>query len=140
MDARSGGSACQSASLTAITITNDGTATADIDLNTSAAMDANTWLKIWMSDGPGCGASGLGGWSQLCTVVGTTNPVTSTTCKDFNSSNSTVKSRITSALGVGDSNSLCASGELQGPQLDAAGATTQVAAGDHNATIQIYAD
>lgn len=122
---------CQSDTVAPITITNNGNTAVNIDGNFSTAFsgaDVNIALKAWMGTGTGCGVdgNGLGGWEGTCSVSGTTSPVSATQCKEWNNSNATVGSRLTTSLGVGDTNALCFSGEFIG----------FVGAGDHNQLFQ----
>ncbi|MCR4369193.1 MAG: hypothetical protein NUV67_04780 [archaeon] len=112
-----GGTACQDASTYAVTITNNGNVAANIDGNFTDAfsgVDTNIVLKIWMGNETGCGANGLGGWAQDCTVTTSTNPVTATTCRNFNEFTETAAGRLTTSLGVNDTNGLCFSGDFNG--------------------------
>lgn len=120
-NAASGGTACQSASVAGMTVTNNGNVTINIDANFQTGLsgnDQNVGIKVWMGSGPGaglyCGTGGLGGWQLPCGVQSTASPVTSTTCRDFNILNFTTTARLTSNLGVLDTNQLCFSGEFNG--------------------------
>jgi hypothetical protein len=134
---RTGGSACQSSSVAGVVITNNGNTSENIDANFAAALDTNVWLKVWQGTGSGCGTNGFGGWSRTCSVVSTTSPVTSAACKDFNSTNSTVTSRLVSSLPAGDTNQLCFSGEFMGSGF---AQYANVTAGDHNGTFNTTTD
>lgn len=115
--ASSGGTVCQSAAVASITVTNNGNVSINIDANFQTGLsgnDQNVGIKVWMGTGSGCGTSGLGGWQKNCGVQSTSNPVTSSTCRDFNISNFTTTARLVSSLAVGDTNQLCFSGELNG--------------------------
>ena len=105
---------CQSSSVVAMLITNNGNATSDIDANFQtifAGADLNLELKVWMGNGTGCGTGGLGGWQKNCTVLGA-NPVTSAACRDFNRENGTTDALLVDNLAVNDTNGLCFSGEM----------------------------
>ncbi len=122
---------CQSSTLSPLTLTNSGNTTVNVDGNFASAFtgnDVNVVLKVWMGDGTGCGAdgNGLGGWEKDCSVTGTTNPVTSTTCKNYNQFNATIGSRLVTNLAAGDTNQLCFSGDFNSVAL----------AGDHNQNFQ----
>jgi len=130
--------ACQSDAVAGMTITNNGTTTTNIDANFAAAMDANVWLKVWKGDDSGCGTDGLGGWELICSVSSTTDPVTTSACKDFNAGNATAGTRLITSLEMNDTNQLCFSGELRDAYLHQFPA--RVAAGDHNATWQTSTD
>jgi hypothetical protein len=122
---------CQSETVAPITITNNGNTAVNIDGNFSTAFsgaDVNIALKAWMGTGAGCGTdgNGLGGWEGTCSVSGATTAVSATQCKEWNTSNATTASRLTTQLGAGDTNALCFSGEFIG----------FVGAGDHNQTYQ----
>lgn len=112
-----GGTACQDATTIPLTVTNNGNTAISVDGNFVVDFngnDVNMVLKVWMSNGPGCGASGLGGWTEPCTVTGS-NPVTSSTCRNYNQLNETATgSRLTTSLPVNDSNGLCFSGDFNG--------------------------
>jgi len=138
---RSGGSACQAAGTAAIVITNASNSATNIDANFASALDANTWLKVWMGNGNGstdCGnGTAFGGWSKLCTLPGaadTTTAVSYTSCRDFNSSNGTTAARLVTSLGATDTNHLCVSGELVGPVISLPSAVSSNV--DHNGTFQ----
>ncbi len=122
-----GGTSCQDATTIPITITNNGNVGINVDANFTAEFagaDVNIVLKVWMSDGPGCGASGLGGYEAPCTITGAT-PVTSTACRRYNQTNETTAAqRIVSALGAGDTNGMCFSGDFN----------TSVSQGSHAVT------
>lgn len=94
--------------------------------------DVNVVLKAWMGTGTGCGTdgNGLGGWAQDCPITGTTTPVTSTQCRNWNSTNATTIGRLATKLLKGDTNQLCFSGDFNG----------FVIAGDHNQTFQTGAN
>ncbi len=122
---------CQSSTLAPMTITNTGNVDINVDGNFTSAftgVDINIILKAWMGDGTGCGAdgNGLGGWENNCSATGTTSPVTQTTCKEWNQTNATTGSRLTTKLLVGDTNQLCFSGDFN----------AVVSPGDHNKTFQ----
>lgn len=141
---RSGGSACQAAGTASMVISNTGTIATNIDANFAAALDANIWLKVWMGNGDAatdCGTDGLGGWAKICSLPGAadvTTPVTYTTCRDFNSSNSTTGARLVTGLTITDTNHLCFSGELVGPVIDL---PSKVSGNiDHNGTFQTSTD
>ena len=110
-----GGTDCQDATTIPITINNNGNVAINVDANFDAefaGVDVNIVLKVWMSDGPGCGASGLGGYEAPCTISGAT-PVTSTACRVYNQTNETTAGqRLVSALAAGDSNGMCFSGDF----------------------------
>lgn len=115
--ASSGGTVCQSNAVASITVTNNGNVAINIDANFQTGLsgnDQNVGIKVWMGTGSGCGTSGLGGWQRPCSVQSTSNPVTASTCRDFNISNFTTTARLVSSLGVGDTNQLCFSGEMNG--------------------------
>lgn len=115
--ASSGGTVCQSGAVASITVTNNGNVAINIDANFQTGLsgnDQNVGIKVWMGTGSGCGTNGLGGWQLPCAVQSTSNPVTAATCRDFNISNFTTTARLASSLGVGDTNQLCFSGELNG--------------------------
>ena len=115
--ASSGGTVCQSAAVASITVTNNGNVAINVDANFQTGLsgnDQNVGIKVWMGTGAGCGTKGLGGWQLPCSVQSASNPVTSSTCRDFNISNFTTTARLVSSLGVGDTNQLCFSGELNG--------------------------
>ncbi len=132
---RAGTAACQSSSVAGMTIENTGTGNINIDANFASALDTNVWLKVWKGTDSGCGASGLGGWELICSLTDdATLPVTTTACKDFNSSNATTATRLISGLLPGDANQLCFSGELRDAYLHTYPA--RVTAGDHNGTFQ----
>lgn len=122
-NASSGGSACQSAAVAGMTVTNNGNTTINVDANFQTGLsgnDQNVGIKVWMGTGAGCGTSGMGGWQLNCGVQSTSNPVTSTTCRDFNITNFTTTARLATNLGVGDSNQLCFSGEINGKDFNVA--------------------
>lgn len=105
---------CQSSSVAAMTITNNGNITADIDANFQtlfAGADLNLELKVWMGTGAGCGTGGFGGWQKNCTILGA-NPVTQSACRDYNSSNGTTDAILVNNLAINDTNQLCFSGEM----------------------------
>jgi len=133
---RAGTTACQSNVLAGMLIENDGTATTNIDANFAAALDTNVWLKVWKGNDSGCGTSGLGGWTLICSLTNSaTTPVTTTACKDFNSANATTATRLISNLEAGDTNQLCYSGELRDAYLHLYPA--KVTGGvDHNASFR----
>lgn len=116
-DASNGGSVCQSAAVASITVTNNGNTSINIDANFQTGLsgnDQNVGIKVWMGTGSGCGSNGLGGWQLNCSVQSTTNPVTATTCRDFNMSNFTTTARLVSSLAKTDTNQLCFAGEING--------------------------
>jgi len=138
---RDGTTACQAAGTAGMIITNNGSATVNIDANFFAALDMNIWLKVWQgigtSDANTCGAGGLGGWKLTCGITSTSTAVNRFACKDFNLSNGVTGSRLITGLLANDTNHLCFSGEmmdgngeymtLAGPQVPAA-----VSNADHN--------
>ncbi len=140
---RSGGTACQAAGTAGMVITNAGNVSINIDANFASALDANTWLKVWMGNGDAgtdCGTAGFGGWSKLCALPGaadTTTPISPTACRDFNSNNSTTAARLVSSIPIGDTNHLCFSGEFLGPVITL---PSNVTYGDHNGTFQTSTD
>ena len=120
---------CQSSTFAPLSILNNGNTSVDINAVFTTALDANTWLKVWLGTGTGCGAAGPGGgdsngmrgWSINCALFAPTDFTTAlgtNTCRDFNSANSTMAVKLVSALLQNDSNQLCFSGELRGPQGD----------------------
>ena len=114
-DSEAAGTVCQSASVAPILITNNGNTSFNLDGNFTSAftgVDTNLLLKVWMGTGGGCGTSGLGGWAESCTVTVATNPVTSTTCRNYNALNDLNAGRLTTSLAVNDSNQLCFSGDF----------------------------
>ncbi len=120
-NAASGGTACQSNVVAAMTVTNNGNTTINVDANFQTGLsgnDQNVGIKVWMGTGAGCGTSGLGGWQLNCGVQSTSNPVTATTCRDFNIMNFTTTARLTSSLAAGDTNQLCFSGEINGKDFN----------------------
>ncbi|MFH0969878.1 MAG: hypothetical protein V1776_00225 [Candidatus Diapherotrites archaeon] len=128
-----GANFCQDNTLSPYTITNTGNVVVNIDGNFTSAFsgsDANIVLKAWMGTGNGCGTWGMGGWEEPCSVTGTTNPITSTACKKWDSGNATIASRLITGLGAEDTNQLCFSGDFNG----------FVSAGDHNKVFQAGAD
>lgn len=114
------GTACQSASLAAMTITNNGNVVTNIDGNFTSAFtgnDVNLVLKVWMGTGSGCGTGGFGGWEggwKGCSITNPTTPVNQTQCREYNSENATASGRLINALGIGDTNQLCFSGDFNG--------------------------
>lgn len=132
-----GGTPCQDASTAPITVTNNGNTTVNLDANFAGALDTNVWLKAWKGTGSGCGTSGLGGWQLRCTVVSTTTAVTTSACKDFNSSNSLVASRLTTTLTAASTQQFCFSGEFMAEVI---GQTANVGGGDHNGAFQTSTD
>ena len=123
------GGACQSQFLAPMTITNVGTESLNLDGNFTSAFtlnDKNVVLKVWKGTDTGCGSSGFGGWEKDCSVTGATSPVTTTTCRNYNSSNATTAGRLVTALEARDTNQLCFSGDLN----------TIVTAGSHVKTFQ----
>ncbi|MFH1391146.1 MAG: hypothetical protein ABIH20_02425 [Candidatus Diapherotrites archaeon] len=140
-EAASGGTVCQSASLAPLTITNTGNVSVDIDANIVGdafdGADLNLVLKVWMGDGAGCGASGLGGWEFDCTASNegdTTTAVTASTCRNFNQFNETTGGRLVNTLLVTDTNTLCISGDFNaGPNFTQGGAGG-VSQGSHTIT------
>jgi hypothetical protein len=135
--AGAGDSNCQSSSQAGMVVSNNGTATINVDANFTTDMtgaDINLELKVWMGTGSGCGTAGLGGWTEPCTVTSTTSAPTATTCKEFSSGNGvadTAGTRLVTSLIVFDSNQLCYSGDLNGMTGVGAGS------GDHNKSFQI---
>lgn len=130
-----GGPYCQSSTLAPFTLTNTGNVDINVDGNFAsvfAGVDINLVLKTWMGTGTGCGTdgNGLGGWQKDCTITGITSPVTQTACKNYNSSNATIASRLITNLVQGDTNQLCFSGDFNG----------FVQAGDHNEVFQTGGD
>lgn len=113
-DSQSGGAACQSDSVAAMTITNTGNVTEDINAYFTAQLDVNVWAGIFMGTGAGCGSGGLGGWQSNCEVVSPTSPVTQSTCRDFNSSAWQESVLIVDNLPSGDTNQLCGFGRFRG--------------------------
>ena len=116
-DAESAGSACQAVGTAPILITNNGNVTIDIDanfVNDFSGNDVNLAVKVWMGTGSGCGTDGLGGWEQPCSVLGTANPVTATTCRDFNQLAETTTARLVENILTSDTNQLCFSGDFYG--------------------------
>lgn len=137
---RAGTAACQAAGTAPMIISNTGTVTTNIDANFLAAFDTNTWLKVWMGTGAGCGTAGLGGWELICSLThAATTPVTTTTCKDFNSSQWQNATRLTSGLEIGDTNQLCFSGEMRDAYIHTFPAAVSGAV-DHNATFRTSTD
>lgn len=137
---RAGSTACQAAGTAGMVITNTGTSSTNIDANFAAALDTNTWLKVWKGDDSGCGTGGMGGWEFICSLSdSTTSPVTTTACKDFNSGNATVATRLITGLRISDTNELCFSGELRGAYLYTFAAAVEGGI-DHNATWQTSTD
>lgn len=127
-----GDSNCQSSSQAAITVTNAGTATTNVDANFAssfAAGDVNIVLKVWQGSS-GCGTAGLGGWEKDCSVTAIATAPNTTTCKQWNDTNELAASRVITNLAVFSSTQLCFSGDFN----------TFVAAGDHNATFQLGTD
>ncbi|HZX19987.1 MAG TPA: hypothetical protein VFF13_03160 [archaeon] len=132
-DAASAGSACQAAGTAGATVTNNGNVAFNLDGNFTAGfsgVDTNLVLKVWMGTGSGCGTSGLGGWAQDCTVTVATNPVTATTCRNYNVNNETSAGRLVSSLAASDTNQLCFSGDFN------AGFGNGVSQGSHAVTYQ----
>ncbi|MFH1894959.1 MAG: hypothetical protein ABIJ74_00030 [archaeon] len=122
-----GGTACQDASTAAITITNNGNVAINVDGNFTADFagnDVNIVLKVWRGTGAGCGTSGLGGWEATCSVTAAGNPVTTTTCRNYNQFNETTAGRLVSALAVSDTNQMCFSGDFNGGMTQGSHAVT----------------
>ncbi len=123
-NASAGGTACQSATVAGMTITNNGNVAINLDANfvtNFSGADVNAKLKVWMGTGSGfCGTGGLGGYAHPCTVVTSTSPVTATTCRDFNSGNATTNVRLVSSLGINDTNQLCFAGLFDSPLVGVA--------------------
>ena len=113
-----GTSDCQDASaLQAITVQNNGNIAFDLDGNFTAGFagaDVNILLRAWQGNDTHCGTAGLGGWESPCTVTGATDPVTTTTCRMYDSVNETAAGRLMTALPAGDTNGLCFSGDFNG--------------------------
>lgn len=130
----SAGSAwCQSGSVASMLITNNGNAAINLDGNFDAAfsgVDTNLVLKVWMGNGSGCGTGGFGGYAKDCTVTGS-NPVTQTTCRQFNSTNATTAGRLVTSLAINDSNQLCFSGDFNGGDFNSG-----VSVGSHAVTFR----
>ncbi|MEK6970727.1 MAG: hypothetical protein AABW68_03455 [archaeon] len=124
---------CQSESLAPMTITNTGSGSTNIDANFAGAFtgtDLNLVLKVWQGTGTGCGLDAMGGWETDCSISSTTTAPNTTQCKQFNQTNATTGSRLTTGLAAGDTNQLCFSGDLNagtGP-------------GDHNQSFQTAAN
>lgn len=115
-DSAGTGTACQSAASNGygMRITNNGNVAINLDANFQLdfnSSDTNIELKVWMGTGSGCGTAGFGGWQRNCTILGS-NPVTSSACRDFNSTNETTTARLVTNLAVNDTNELCFSGEM----------------------------
>jgi hypothetical protein len=130
-----GDSNCQSSSQAAMTVTNNGNATVNVDANFTTAMsgaDINLELKVWQGSS-GCGTFGLGGWEEPCSVTGTTSAPGTTTCKEFSSSSAaaTAATRVISSLSPNAATQLCYSGDLNGNTGFGA------SAGDHNKSFQL---
>jgi len=122
-----GGTTCQDASTAAITITNNGNVPINVDGNFTAdfaGVDVNIVLKVWMGTGAGCGTNGLGGYEQNCSVTAAGNPVTQTTCRNYNSTNEITAGRLVSALPTNDTNQMCFSGDFNGGMSQGSHAVT----------------
>lgn len=135
-----GSTVCQSAGLNGLLITNTGNVTSNIDINIVSddfsGVDLNLVLKIWMSDGAGCGASGLGGWEFDCSIAqgDTTTAVTSTTCRNLNQFNETTGGRLITNLLITDTNGLCLSGDFNAGPDFIQGGPGGVSQGEHTIT------
>ncbi len=123
---------CQTSSQAGMVVSNNGTASINVDGNFTSAMsgaDINIELKVWQGSS-GCGTNGLGGWEEPCSVTSTTTAPTTTTCREYSSGSSnaaTAGQRLVTALAVFSSQQLCFSGDANG----------FLSAGDHNKSYQI---
>jgi len=139
---RPGTSACQGATTPAMTVTNNGNVIENIDANITG-IDTNCWVKVWKGTGQGAGGcgvgelgDGLGGWQTDCNRTWlTTTAVDKNGCKDFNSGNATVATRMITGLIAGDANELCFSGEMRDANHFLFGANIPANA-DQNAVFQ----
>lgn len=132
---RAGDANCQTSSQAAMTVTNNGNTTVNVDGNFSAALsgaDANLILKVWQGSS-GCGTNGMGGWETPCSVSNTATAPGTTTCKEFSlfSGVDNEGSRLITNLASAASTQLCYSGDLNGHT--GLGASS----GDHNKSFQI---
>ena len=123
---------CQTSTQAGMTVSNNGTASINVDANFTTAMsgaDINLELKVWQGS-TGCGTNGLGGWEEPCSVTSTTTAPTTTTCREFSSGSvnaATAGQRLVTTLAVFGSMQLCYSGDGNG----------FVSSGDHNKSFQI---
>ena len=105
---------CQSAAAgeEAISITNGGNVTLDVNMAITNSLQANVTLKAWHAitaagAGAGCGTAGLGGYEAVCSATGLPGDDTGlpsvSTCLSIGDSNV----QILADIATGDVNYLC---------------------------------
>lgn len=123
---------CQSSSQAAMSVSNTGTGSLNVDANFTTAMsgaDINLELKVWQGSS-GCGTFGLGGWEEPCSVTAVGTAPGTTTCKEFSSGAAgaaTAGTRVITSLAAFATTQLCYSGDFN----------TFVSSGDHNKSFQL---
>jgi hypothetical protein len=103
-DADSAGSPCQSVSVAAITISNNGNVTTDVNASVTSTLETGVTLKLWLGSS-GCGASGLGGYEGSCSKSGAddSNVPTTAACVSIGDSSK----QIVADLAASGSQQLC---------------------------------
>jgi len=110
-DAASAGSVCQSSGVAAITITNNGNVTTDVNASVTSTLESGVTLKLWLGSS-GCGASGLGGYEASCSATGMTDATVPSTSTCVSVGDTT--RQVVADLAASGSQQLCLAADFTG--------------------------